>query len=68
MANLVKSNGATAITQLANSNPDVKSAQDYINQNGGNGQEAFMKRAREIGMSDNDISQFLSTLQGFIGG
>lgn len=45
------------------SNPKIKQAQDLINQYGGDGRAAFYAAARQKGMTDQQIAEFLNTLQ-----
>ena len=61
MFNMLKNanNPQAMIKQLMMNNPNVKSAVDYINANGGNAQDAFYKLANEKGVNPEDIlSQF----------
>lgn len=48
------------LNNLAKSNSSVNDAINLVNQNGGNGAMAFLKEARNRGMSDDQIAAFLN--------
>ena len=48
-------NPQMAINQMAQSNPQMKQAIDYVNANGGNAKDAFYKLAQEKGVDPNSI-------------
>ena len=48
-------NPQTAIMQMAQNNPNMKQALDYINANGGNPKDAFYKLAKEKGVDPEAI-------------
>ena len=54
----------SVILQMAQTNPQLRQTLDYINQNGGNAEQLFYKKAQEKGV---DIDQFLSNLRNQIG-
>ena len=47
------------IQSLAQSNPQVKQALDYINENGGDSQSAFLKLAKDMGIDPNNITNMI---------
>ena len=48
-------NPQTAIMQMAQNNPGMKQALDYVNANGGNPKDAFYKLAKERGVDPEAI-------------
>ena len=48
-------NPQMAIMQMAQNNPNMKQALDYINANGGNPKDAFYKLAKEKGVDPDSI-------------
>ena len=48
-------NPQMAIQQIMQSNPDMKKAIDYVNENGGNPKDAFYKLAKERGINPDSI-------------
>lgn len=48
-------NPEKAIQVMAETNPQVKKAMEYINANGGNAQSAFYKLAEQNGIDPNNI-------------
>ena len=48
-------NPQTAIMQMAQNNPAMKQALDYVNANGGNPKDAFYKLAQERGINPDTI-------------
>lgn len=48
-------NPQMAIQTMAQSNPQMKQAIDYVNANGGNAKDAFYKLAQEKGVDPNSI-------------
>ncbi len=57
MANAVKNsrNPQMMLMQLAQSNPQMKQAIEYIGQNGGNAKEAFYALAKQKGVNPDTI-------------
>lgn len=57
MANVVRnsSNPQMMLMQLAQSNPQMKQAIEYIGQNGGNAKEAFYALAKQKGVNPDTI-------------
>ena len=49
------SNPQAYLNQIMSNNPQYKQVMDYVNQNGGNPQQAFMKMCEEKGVNPNDI-------------
>lgn len=50
------SNNPTQVIQsMAQSNPQVKKALDYINENGGDSDAAFLKLAKDMGIDPKNI-------------
>ena len=56
-------NPQMAINQMAQNNPQMKQAIDYVNANGGNAKDAFYKLAQEKGVDPNSILNQLRSLQ-----
>ena len=57
MANAVRNsrNPQMVLMQLAQSNPQMKQAIEYIGQNGGNAKEAFYAMAKQKGVNPDTI-------------
>jgi hypothetical protein len=53
------SNPNAAMQNFVKSNPQMKQALDYINQNGGNAEQAFYSLAKEKGVNPDYILSFL---------
>ena len=47
------------LNQLANSNPALRQAMDYVNANGGDARAAFYRLAQEKGVDPNTILSYL---------
>mgnify|MGYP007022147861 CR=1 FL=1 len=43
------------LNQMISQNPQMKEIMDYINQNGGDAESAFYKKANEMGINPNDV-------------
>lgn len=48
-------NPQAMLTQMANTNPDIKRVMDLVNQNGGNAQQVFYQMAKEKGVDPESI-------------
>ena len=48
---------------MANSNPELKQIMQMLSSSNSSPKDLFYKMAKEKGMSDNDIEQFLSSLK-----
>lgn len=57
------SNPTGMLAAMAKTNPSIQKAQETIAQYGGDGKAAFYALAKERGMTDQQIEQFLSTLR-----
>ena len=57
LMNMVKnaSNPQMMMQQMMMRNPQIKQIMDYVNQNGGDFEQAFYKRANEMGINPDDI-------------
>lgn len=53
------SNPQTMLTEMVNSNPQVKQAMDYVNNNGGDAKAAFYQLAQENGVNPDEIINML---------
>ena len=61
---LKNSNNPQALfASMLSSNPDLKAANDFIG--GGDGRAVFLQRAREMGMTDQQIVDYLNALNKF---
>ena len=49
------------LNQMASNNPQLKQAMDFVNQNGGNPQQAFYKLAKDKGINPEDILKELNS-------
>lgn len=43
------------LNQMMSQNPQMKQVMEYINQNGGNAEQAFYKKAQEMGINPEDV-------------
>lgn len=61
MMNLLRSsnNPQALLNNMLATNPQMKQVMDYVNQNGGNPQQAFYKMAQEKGVDPNAILNML---------
>lgn len=64
MMNAVRnsSNPQGMLNAMIQQNPNLQKAQEMINACGGDGREAFYQLARQKGMTDQQITEFLTTL------
>lgn len=53
------SNPQAMLTEMVNSNPQVKQAMDYVNNNGGDAKAAFYQLAQENGVNPDEIINML---------
>ena len=53
------SNPQALLSQMVNSNPQVKQAMDYVNNNGGDAKAAFYQLAQENGVDPEEIINML---------
>ena len=49
------------LNQMAGQKPQLKQAMDFVNQNGGNPQQAFYQLAKEKGINPEDILKELNS-------
>ena len=56
-------NPQALFASMLSSNPELKAANDFIG--GGDGRAVFLARAREMGMTDQQISDYLNALNKF---
>ena len=61
MLNMVRSSGnpQAMLNNMLAQNPQMQNVINYINQNGGNPQQAFYKMAQERGVNPDDILNML---------
>ena len=57
MMNMVRNAGNpnAMLNQMIQNNPQLKQVMDYVNQNGGDPQQAFYKMAQEKGINPDEI-------------
>lgn len=61
MMNMIRNsnNPQAMLNNMLSQNPQMQQVMNYINQNGGNAQQAFYKMAQEKGINPNEILNLL---------
>ena len=69
MYNSVKTsnNPKETLLGMAQTNQDITKAINLINQHGGDGQQALVQQAKSLGMTDEQINSYITSLKTLFG-